>query len=321
MITQNASPPHSPQSDDFELFLGDVRDKTAVTEFAAHVDGIIHLAAVLGTQETITNPGPAAETNILGGVNVLDSAKQYSLPLVYAGVGNYWMLNTYSTTKTSVERLLYQYRTEFKTPFATVRPVNAYGPGQRAAPPFGSGKVRKIVPAFVCRAIAEIPIEIYGDGTQVSDMVYVDDVAKVFVKTLELLDQDVDISSPIEVGPSESLTVGEVAERISKMVSNKINKAKVDLSYLPMRPGEKLSNDIDRESIDLILEFSKLNLQDDEYQIVANKIRELGRNVVSNASSLKQIGVSNQDFVTFDVGISQTIDWYIKNEGVTWSKA
>ena len=106
-----------------------------------------------------------------------------------------------------------------------------------------------------------------------------------------------------------------------EMVSNKINKAKVDLSYLPMRPGEKLSNDIDRESIDLILEFSKLNLQDDEYQIVANKIRELGRNVVSNASSLKQIGVSNQDFVTFDVGISQTIDWYIKNEGVTWSKA
>ena len=44
---------------DCELFLGDVRDNVAMTEFAAHVDGIIHLAAVLGTQETIQNPRPA----------------------------------------------------------------------------------------------------------------------------------------------------------------------------------------------------------------------------------------------------------------------
>lgn len=310
----------STQKDDFELFLGDVRDKTAVTEFAAHVDGIVHLAAVLGTQETIGNPGPAVETNMLGGINVLDSAKQYSLPLVYAGVGNYWMLNTYSTTKTSIERLLYQYRSEFNCPFATVRPVNAYGPGQRAAPPFGSGKVRKIIPAFVCRAIAESPIEIYGDGTQISDMVYVDDVAKVFIKTLELLNKDANIRHPIEVGPNESLTVGEVADRISRMVSNKTNRKKVDLAYLPMRPGEKSTNDIDQESIDSILNFSKVNLQDHEYQIVSNKIRELGRNVISNASSLQQIGISNEDFVSFDVGCSQTIDWYINNEGVTWSK-
>jgi nucleoside-diphosphate-sugar epimerase len=44
--------PTSPQGD-VELFLGDIRDRTAVIEFAAHVDGIVHLAAVLGTQETI----------------------------------------------------------------------------------------------------------------------------------------------------------------------------------------------------------------------------------------------------------------------------
>lgn len=136
-----------------ELFLGDVRDSTAIHELAAHVDGIIHLAAVLGTQETIGNPGPAVETNMMGGVNVLSACRQYGIPLVYAGVGNHWMLNTYSTTKTAVERLLYQFRDEFGLPFATVRPVNAYGPRQRVAPPFGPGKVKKIMPAFVCRAL------------------------------------------------------------------------------------------------------------------------------------------------------------------------
>lgn len=170
-----------------ERIVADVRDRTAMMEVAAHVDGVIHLAAVLGTQETIKNPMPAAETNILGGLNILDACLQYKLPLVYAGVGNYWMKNTYSTTKTTVENLVYQYRDELRLRGAVVRPVNAYGPRQRVAMPFGPGKVRKIVPAFVCRALSGMPIEIYGSGNQVSDMVHVQDVAMCFVATLEKL--------------------------------------------------------------------------------------------------------------------------------------
>ena len=48
------------------VFLGDVRDPVAVTEAMSHCDGWVHLAAVLGTQETIRNPRPAVETNIEG---------------------------------------------------------------------------------------------------------------------------------------------------------------------------------------------------------------------------------------------------------------
>lgn len=72
-----------------DVMLGDVRDETAVFEFAAHVDGIIHLAAVLGTQETIDKPLPSAETNIVGSLHVFEAAARYSLPVVYAGVGNH----------------------------------------------------------------------------------------------------------------------------------------------------------------------------------------------------------------------------------------
>jgi UDP-glucose 4-epimerase len=59
-----------------EVMLGDVRDPTAMTELAAHVDGVIHLAACLGTQETILNPRPAAETNVMGGLNFLEAITQ-----------------------------------------------------------------------------------------------------------------------------------------------------------------------------------------------------------------------------------------------------
>src|SRR5580698_11519286 len=72
----------STQRPDKESVLGDVRDATAITEAVAHVDAVIHLAGVLGTAETIWNPRPAAETNILGGLNVLEACSQYQTPLV-----------------------------------------------------------------------------------------------------------------------------------------------------------------------------------------------------------------------------------------------
>jgi UDP-glucose 4-epimerase len=56
--------------DGVEFFQGDITDDVAITEGVAHADGWIHLAGVLGTQETIKNPNPAAYTNILGGLNL-----------------------------------------------------------------------------------------------------------------------------------------------------------------------------------------------------------------------------------------------------------
>ena len=91
---------HRKNSDvEAELFLGDIRDEVTVNQAMAHVDSWIHLAAVLGTQETITNPRPAALSNIQGGLNVLESADQFGLPGVYIGVGNHWMNNTSRSPK------------------------------------------------------------------------------------------------------------------------------------------------------------------------------------------------------------------------------
>ena len=85
-----------------DVMLGDVRDETAVMEFAASVDGIIHLAAVLGTVETIDRPMPAAETNLIGTLNVFEAASRYKLPVVFAAVGNANIARgTYCVTKSA----------------------------------------------------------------------------------------------------------------------------------------------------------------------------------------------------------------------------
>jgi nucleoside-diphosphate-sugar epimerase len=214
------------------VVFGDIKDATLVTEAVAHVDGVIHLAGVLGTQETIANPLPAAETNILGGLNVLQACAQYDVPLVNIAVGNYWMSNTYSITKNTIERFCEMY-TKFRgSQMTVVRALNAYGPRQVPVPPWGSSRVRKIMPSFICRALSGEPIEIYGDGTQIMDMIYVEDVAEILVRALELTNDD-GAQPTIEAGTGRDTTVNMIAEEVVRNVPD------ATIKYLPMRPGEE----------------------------------------------------------------------------------
>ena len=218
---------------DVEVFQGDIMDDIAVTEAMAHAEGWIHLAAVLGTQETIQNPRPAAHSNLMGGLNILEAAAQYNMPGAYIAVGNHWMNNTYSITKTMIERFIDMFNKYRGTKVNIVRAVNAYGPRQVAVAPFGPGKVRKITPSFVCRALTGLPVEVYGDGSQVSDMVYVGDVAQALVVALEKASQGKVFDVPVEVGPEHNSTVQEVAETIMRLTDSES-----ELVNLPMRPGE-----------------------------------------------------------------------------------
>jgi len=215
-------------------FLGSITDATAVTEAMSHVDGFIHLAGVLGTQETLQNPRPAVETNILGGLNVLEAAAQYKVPGVCIGVGNHFMANTYSITKSTVERLVKMYNAERGTRINVVRAMNAFGPRQIAAAPYGPSKVRKIAPSFICRALKGDPIEVYGGGEQISDMVYVSDLAEALVRSLEAAAKGDVFDRAVEVGPDEHHTVREIAELIKELTGSQS-----EIVSLPPRPGEQ----------------------------------------------------------------------------------
>lgn len=263
-----------------ELILGDVRDATAVTEAVAHVEAVIHLAAVLGTQETIHNPRPAAETNVLGALNVFEAVAEYELQAAYAAVGNYWMENTYSISKTCAERFARMFNQERGTRIAVVRALNAYGPGQSVAAPFGPSKVRKIAPAFICRAFAGQPIEVYGDGLQVMDMIHVQDVAEIFVRALELGPHPDGI--PYEAGTGRATTVLDVAQTVAADVEGKIGDS-VEIVHLPMRPGEP------------------------EHSIV-----------LGDPGTLEPLFSGPPVLRMLEDGIPETVDFYAENVGFLW---
>lgn len=272
---------HGRKVDGADTMLGDVRDDVAVTELAAHVGGIVHLAAVLGTQETIANPRPAAEVNVLGAVNILTACRQYGLPLVNICVGNHWMRNTYSSTKHCAERLVEQFVTECDLRANQVRVVNAYGPRQRAAEPFAGGKVRKIMPAFICRALTGQAIEVYGDGHQVSDCVHVRDVAAAIVAAFEAAAAGTVAPHVLEIGPTEHRTVNEVAAMVAEAAVH-LTGQPVPVHHLPMRPGE-----------------------------------QPGATVTCDPHTFAAIGHEPQLTHLVD-GIVETTRWFAEHEGVTW---
>lgn len=248
--------------DGAELFLGDITNDVSISEAVAHSDAFIHLAGVLGTQETIKNPNPAAYTNILGGLNLFKAAAQYKVPGVNIAVGNHWMNNTYSITKSTVERFVHMFNTESGTNITIVRALNAYGPRQVSAPPYGPSKVKKIMPAFCNAALSGKPIEVYGDGTQVMDMIYVGDVAQVLVSAME---KHVASGQPhtgvYEAGSGVDTTVNEIAEVVLDEVlrstgNQRIHYGEDRLKHTPMRPGEPehsvvLGNPLTLEGLDL----------------------------------------------------------------------
>lgn len=258
---------------DHDVLLGDVRDPVAMCELAAHVDGIIHLAACLGTQETIKNPRPASETNVVGGLNFLEACTQYDIPGTYIGVGNHWMENTYSISKTTIERYARMFNRERGGRFNVVRLVNAVGPRQSVAPPYGPAKVRKIAPSFICRALTGAPLEVYGDGEQVSDLVYVRDGALALVTALEKAAAGVVFDRAVEVGTIHSSTVNQVAREVIKAAGSTS-----EIRHLPMRPGEVP-----------------------------------GATVTADSSTLSLVDIDPAQLMTMPEIISETTDWFGKH--------
>ena len=206
--------------------LADVRDADAVHQAVFAADGVIHLAGVLGTQETVANPRPAFSTNIDGSINVFEACTALRKPAVYIAVGNHWMNNPYSISKTAIERLAFMYNKERGARIAVVRGMNAYGPRQKAGP------VRKIIPTFILAALAGKPLLVYGDGEQRMDMVYVADLAGILVDALVLNHGCYD--SAFEAGTGIAPTVNQIAAAVIAATGSKSQ-----IEHSPMRPGEE----------------------------------------------------------------------------------
>jgi nucleoside-diphosphate-sugar epimerase len=150
------------------------------------------------------------------------------VPLVQIGTGHRGQPNPYAITKACAEDLLLA-RAEWEGDrINVVRAFHAYGPGQKACPPHGSSTVRKIIPSFVCRALTGMPLEVNGDGSQLIDLIHVDEVARILIAAL---------GGPygivLDAGTGVSTTVLDAASDVIEWTRSDSRIVRV-----PMRNGE-----------------------------------------------------------------------------------
>jgi UDP-glucose 4-epimerase len=186
-------------------------------------DCVIHLAGVLGTHELFATVQEAIDVNITGSNRVmtwcLDNDASYvgiTMPDAFPSI--------YTATKIASQRLATALHHSRYLKVSHVRAFNAFGPGQK----YGRGHPQKIIPTFSALAWKQVPIPIWGDGTQTVDLVYVDDIARVLIKATELVDNEI-----IEAGTGTALSVNQVANYVLR-----VTKSAGGVEYLSMRDGE-----------------------------------------------------------------------------------
>ena len=207
------------------FMLGDIKDRDSVFEAVQQSDMWVNLAGLLGTAEMINNPIPAVEVNVLGALNVFDAARLYKKRGVQIDVGNYWMNNPYSITKSLASRFASMYNKEHDTDIRIVRGMNVFGERQKHRP------IRKLFPNLVIPALLNKPITLYGTGDQIMDLIYVKDIADILSRALLLDDVPNDVS--YEAGIGDNQTINQTAKLVLELTGSSS-----ELVHKPMRSGE-----------------------------------------------------------------------------------
>jgi UDP-glucose 4-epimerase len=201
----------------------DITDAPSLHRLTEGVDRVYHLAGKLGTSELDENAVEGIHVNIVGAVNVFAACVENRVPIVfYPSKPNVW-LNTYTITKHAAERFAQLYSRSGQTTICSLRYFNAFGPHQ------ASGPVRKIIPSFAQRAMRGLPIEVFGSGEQVVDMIFSSDLAQITVDFAEIAPGE----RPLDCGRGIGLTVNQVAAAVNRHFGNSAG-----VRHLPMRRGE-----------------------------------------------------------------------------------
>jgi UDP-glucose 4-epimerase len=182
---------------DSELHVLDVRSEEAGQLLVDwKVEILVHHAAQMDVRRSVADPLFDADVNVLGLLNLLEAARGGSLrQVIFASTGGAIYgeqdeypadeshiarpLSPYGVAKLASERYLFFYHAEYGLDVTCLRYANVYGPRQN---PHGEAGV---VAIFSRRLLDGEEAVINGDGLQTRDYVYVDDVVRANVASLE----------------------------------------------------------------------------------------------------------------------------------------
>jgi len=228
-----------------EVIEGDVADPATVAHAMSGVDACFHLAAVASVARSMTDWIGTSRINLGGTVNVLDAARRAAceapVPVVFASSAAVYgdpgvalldesertePLSPYGADKLASELHAAVATRLHNVPCLGLRFFNVYGPRQVPSSPY-SGVISRFADALARNSA----IEIFGDGEQVRDFVFVRDVVDALMKAVERAGQGE--SGICNVCTGRATSIRELAANVGKAIGTNVG-----VSFLPPRPGD-----------------------------------------------------------------------------------
>lgn len=274
----------------YRFIKGDILDHDFIDAlFSEHsFNGVIHLAAESHVDRSLENPAAFAETNIIGTLNLLVSARKYwgkdesrrfyqiSTDEVYGSADDGGMFteqtpidprSPYSASKASADHFVHAYFSSFHFPVLISRCSNNYGPNHFP---------EKLIPLMINNIINSKPLPVYGKGENIRDWLYVEDHASA----IDIIFHKAQPGSVYNIGGNNEWRNIDLVQYLCTLMDQKLGRASGTsaglITYVTDRPGHDL-----------------------RYAIDSGKLqRELGW----------------KPSVTFEQGLEKTVDWYLSNQ-------
>jgi dTDP-glucose 4,6-dehydratase len=212
-------------------------DVTNFIHVAGRLDYVLHFASPASPIDYLKLPIQTLKVGSLGTHKALGLAKSkgarfllastsesYGDPLVHPQPESYWgnvnpvgPRGVYDEAKRFSEAMTMAYNRHHGLETRIVRIFNTYGPRMRA----GDGRV---VPAFICQALDNEPLTVFGDGSQTRSFCFVDDLIEGIWR---LLNSDYD--EPVNIGNPSEMTVLQFAHEIIRIIGSESDVTFKDL--------------------------------------------------------------------------------------------
>lgn len=214
-------------------------------------DLVLNFACPASPVHYQANPIKTIKTNVMGTINMLGLAKRvgarfvqastsevYGDPLQHPQKEDYWghvnpigIRSCYDEGKRAAETLCFDYHRANKVDIRVLRIFNTYGP--RMAEDDG-----RVVSNFICQALTNKDITIFGDGQQTRSFCFVEDLVDGIIK---FAGQDHYIG-PLNLGNPNEFTVHQLAEQVLKKIPE--SKSKIIFRPLPSDDPRQRKPDI-----------------------------------------------------------------------------
>lgn len=237
-----------------DVIVGDVRDAASVRELAEGADVLYHLAALIAIPYSYRSPRSYVDTNVIGTLNVMDTARQLGTPrIVHTSTSEVYgtartvpisedhslqAQSPYSASKIGADKIAESFHLSFGLPVATLRPFNAYGPRQSS---------RAVIPTILSQLSAGATEIRLGETRSTRDFTFVTDTVAAFIAIGEAPASAV-VGRVLNAGTGVEISIGDLAALILRITRK---SAQVTQEVGRLRP-------VDSEVMRLVCDSTRL---------------------------------------------------------------